>query len=399
MKKADFLICGGGIVGLTIARELVKEGYENIIVIEKEEALGKHSSGRNSGVLHSGIYYTPDSLKAKSCLKGNFLMREYCKEKKLPLLETGKVIVARNEDEIKTLKELCGRAIKNGAKVELIDERQLEEIEPCARTYEKALYSYYTAVVDPIAILKSLYDDLVFSGKAAVLLNTEFKNIKGGNAILANTGAIGFDTFINTAGAYSDKVAQAFGIGLNYKLIPFKGIYKKMRSEKLFMVRGNIYPVPDIRNPFLGVHFTRSVKGDVYLGPTAIPSLGRENYGIFLGMDREAVNIFFREVSLFLINPKFRNVALSEPKKYFPSFFFEDARKLVKDLDPDDVLPSDKVGIRPQLVDWKKKELIMDFVIIQDGNSIHIVNATSPAFTGSMDFAEFIVKKYIKKEK
>ena len=395
MKRADFLICGGGIVGLTIARELVKEGYENIVIIEKENALGKHASGRNSGVLHSGIYYTSDSLKAKSCLNGNFLMREYCKEKNLPLLKTGKVIVVKNEDEIISLKELYSRAIKNGAKVELIDEKQLSEIEPYAKTYERALYSHYTAVVDPLSVLKSLHDDLIASKRVDFFFNTEFKGIKGNNTVLTSNGAVDFGIFINSAGAYSDKVAHAFGIGLNYRLIPFKGIYKKLKNEKSFMVRGNIYPVPDIRNPFLGIHFTRSVKGAVYLGPTAIPSFGRENYGIVSGVDRDAVDILMRDAILFLVNPKFRKVALAEPKKYFMKYFFEDAEKLIKELEPDDVISSDKVGIRPQLVDWKKRELVSDFIIIKNGNSIHILNATSPAFTSSMDFAKFISRNYI----
>lgn len=397
--KADFLICGGGITGLTIARELLKEGYENIVIIEKEGDIGRHASGRNSGVLHSGIYYTPDSLKAKSCLNGNLLMRQYCREKNLPLLETGKVIVTKNEDEIKILEELYNRAVKNGAKVELIDERQLSEIEPNAKTCEKALYSYYTAVVDPKVVLKSLYDDLISSKRIEFLFNTEFKGIKGSKTVLTNTGAISFDIFINAAGAYSDKIAHAFGVGLNYRLIPFKGIYKKLRSEKSFMVRGSIYPVPDIRNPFLGIHFTRNINGDVYLGPTAIPSFGRENYGVLSGIAIEAINIMIGEIILFLSNTKFRGVALSEPKKYFLKHFFEDAKKLVKKLEYEDVIYSDKVGIRPQLVDWKERELVSDLVIIRDGGSIHILNATSPAFTSSMDFAGFIVKKYIERER
>src|SRR3990172_10033633 len=142
----NILICGAGIMGIKIARELVKRGYENIIIIEKEDSIGKHASGRNSGVLHAGIYYTPDSLRAKSCLAGNLLMKEYCREKGLPLLETGKVIVAKDDNEVGALKELYLRAFKNGARVELIDEKQLEAIEPNAKTCKVALYSYDTSV-------------------------------------------------------------------------------------------------------------------------------------------------------------------------------------------------------------------------------------------------------------
>jgi len=391
--KAEVLICGAGIIGLTIARELLERGCENIVILEKEMEVGKHSSGKNSGVLHAGIYYTPNTLRAKSCLNGNFLMKDYCKQKGIPVSETGKVIVTKNEGEISTLKELHERARANGAKVELIDEKQLDEIEPYAKTCQLALYSHYTAVLDPKAVLESLYHDLISSGKVKILLGTEFKDLKGSNTVLTNKGKIKFNTFINAAGAYSDKIAHAFGLGLNYRLIPFKGTYKKLRKEKSHIIKGNIYPVPDIRNPFLGVHFTKVIHGDVYLGPTAMPAFAREDYGFWEGWNRESIRILFNDSVLFFINDKFREVALTEPKKYLFKFFFEDAKKLVKSLNPDDVLPSDKAGIRPQLVDWEKKELVTDFLVIKESNAIHILNTISPGYTSSMDFAKMIVEK------
>ncbi|MBF0516170.1 MAG: L-2-hydroxyglutarate oxidase [Nitrospirae bacterium] len=396
VEVANVLICGAGIIGLTIARQLVEDGYEAITIIEKEDALGLHASGRNSGVLHAGVYYSPDTLRAKSCLKGNMLMRQYCRQHGLPLFESGKVIVAKNEKEIPILKELFNRATANGARVELIDERQLAEIEPAAVTCETALYSSDTAVVDPKAILKSLYDGLIKTGKVKILKNTEFKGLKGSKNCMTTNGEIEFDTFINAAGAYSDKVAHAFGVGLDISLVPFKGIYRKLRPERAGMIRASIYPVPDIRNPFLGVHFTKGIDGSVYLGPTAIPALGRENYGILKGVDSEAFEIMRRALVLFSENPKFREVAFTEPKKYLFKYFFEDARVLVKDLRPEDVIPTDKAGIRPQLVDWKTKELVTDFLVVKDGSSVHVLNSISPAFTSSMDFARFIVTNYIK---
>ena len=393
--KADTLICGGGIIGLTIARELLGRGHENIILIEKENELGLHASGRTSGVLHAGIYYSTDSLRAKSCLKGNFLMKEYCKRNGLPLNECGKVIVAKNEDEIKTLHELQKRAAANGAKVELIDEKQLAEIEPNARTCGQALYSYYTAVVDPKKILKAISDELSASPKIKILMNTRFTKLKGSVIAVTNNSEITFKKFINAAGAYSDSIAHAFGVGTGYKLIPFKGIYRKLKKEQSGFVRANIYPVPDIRNPFLGVHFTKGISGDVYLGPTAIPAFGRENYGIIKGINFEAIDIIRREIILLFADPKFREVALVEPRKYYFPYFFKDAKRLVKNISPDYVIPSDKAGIRPQLVDWDKKELVQDFKIIRDGDSVHILNAISPAFTGSFDFAMFVVDEYL----
>ncbi|KAF0218361.1 MAG: FAD dependent [Geobacteraceae bacterium] len=391
LGRAEVLIVGAGIIGLTLARELVTAGYDNIFIIEKEPELGLHASGRNSGVLHAGIYYSPDSLKGRSCLNGNFLMRAYCKEKGLPLLESGKVIVARTEGELATLDELYRRATANGAKVEFVDEKQLAEIEPNARTAGRALFSHYTAVVDPKAILQSLKKDLESSGRVRLLTSCKLIELKGTSTAVTSRGEITFARFINAAGAYCDQVARLFEVGTNYWLIPFKGLYRKLKQGTPFTVNSNIYPVPDIRNPFLGIHFTRSVKGDVYLGPTAIPAFGRENYGILAGIDAEAFCIALEDAILFAMNPQFRSVALSEPKKYIPGFFYRDAARLVKELSPRDIESSGKVGIRAQLVNGTTKELVMDFVVETDGDSLHILNPISPAFTSSMDLAQNIV--------
>ena len=164
MTTATILICGAGIVGLTVARDLVAAGYDDILIIDKEPEAGRHASGRNSGVLHAGIYYAPGSLRAQSCLEGNHRMKRYCEERGLPLIKTGKVIVARDETELPTLRELYSRATQNGAKVELIDDRQLAEIEPNAKSAGQALLSHYTAVVDPKAILMSVQAELLTTG-------------------------------------------------------------------------------------------------------------------------------------------------------------------------------------------------------------------------------------------
>jgi L-2-hydroxyglutarate oxidase LhgO len=160
-------------------------------------------------------------------------------------------------------------------------------------------------------------------------------------------------------------------------------------------VRGNIYPVPDIRNPFLGVHFTRSAHGEVYVGPTAIPAAGRENYGILRGAGAEAFSILAQDATLFLRNARFRSVALTEPRKYVPAFFHRDAARLVKRYDPALFERAEKVGIRPQLVDWRTKELVMDFVVEARDASVHVLNPISPAFTCSMDLARVIVREHL----
>lgn len=389
------VICGGGIIGLSIARELIKRGADDILIVEKEKEFGLHASGRNSGVLHAGIYYTSDSLKARFCLKGNFMMKEYCKERGIPVNESGKVIVTRKEGEVDALNELYNRARANGAEVKIIDEKELGEIEPYAKTVEKALFSPLTAVIDPKKVIKSIENDLKNSGKVKFLKSTALTGIKESETIKTTKGELKFSLFINTAGAYADRIAHWFGIGRNFIVLPFKGTYKRLRKEKSFLVKGNIYPVPDLRNPFLGVHLTRSYNGEVYVGPTAIPALGRENYGIISGMDKEACPILAKSIIMFVKNKKFRRIALTEPKKYFGKYFYKEVKSMVKNLLNSDLLPSDKVGIRPQIVDWERKELVMDFLVLKDSNSVHILNAISPAFTSAFPFAEFVVSKYV----
>lgn len=392
---AEFLICGGGILGLTIARALAEKGFSDIVIIEKEAQPGLHASGRNSGVLHAGIYYTPDTLRACSCLKGNILMKQYCRERGLPLSECGKIIVASNESELEVLEELRVRAVNNGADVEMIDGRQLSEVEPIAKTFEKALWSHDTAVVDPRAVIEALTRELTATGRVRILTETEFIGLKGSETAVTSGGMVRFGLFINSAGAYSDRVAHRFGIGRQFRILPFKGLYRKLRAARAALVRGNIYPVPDMRNPFLGIHMTRTVAGEVSVGPTAMPAFGREHYGLFEGMDCESLPIILREAMLLATNKVFRETALAESRKYRFGNFFSDARKLVKELSPDDILPSEKVGIRPQLIDWTSKKLLMDFLVIRDGPSIHVLNAISPGFTSSMAFAEDVVDQYV----
>jgi L-2-hydroxyglutarate oxidase LhgO len=392
--NASVLVVGGGIVGLTIARELAAQGRDGIVVLEKEHDLGKHASGRNSGVLHAGIYYAPDSMKARLCLAGNRLMREYCRERGLPLLEAGKVIVARSEAELPVLDELERRAVANGARVRRLDDAELAEVEPMARSAGRALFSEYTAQVDPKAVLRQLRADLEATGRVKVLTGHAFLGLAGEAAAETSGGRVAFERFVNAAGAHCDRVARPFGVGAHYRLVPFKGIYRKLKPDRKFPVNGNIYPVPDIRNPFLGVHFTRSAKGEVWLGPTAIPALGRENYGLFRGADAGGLPIAALDAVLFATNAKFRSVALSEPKKYVPRFFHRDAARLVKRYDPDDFAAADKVGIRPQLVDWRTKELVMDFVVEASGRSVHVLNPVSPAFTCSMALARQVVEEH-----
>ncbi len=389
-KSCDFLVVGAGIVGLAITNELLLRGCKNILVLEKEKSLGAHSSGRNSGVLHAGIYYAPDSLKAKYCIEGNRLMRDFCRENGVAISECGKVIVADSEEKLEGLLELQQRAKRNGVESYLVDEKELAEIEPHAVTFEKAIYSPATSVFDPPGVLEALYSEIKRTGKARVLFDTTFIGKKEDRVALTSRGDISYGKLINAAGLHADVVARHFGVGLRYRSIPFMGSYRELTEKSSHLVRGNIYPVPDARMPFLGVHFTRSTSGRVFIGPTAVPVLGRESYGFLEDLGLESFRFLYRNASMFMSDNGFRANAFSEAKKYLGSHFYSEAKKLVPALLPRNLTSSAKTGIRSQLVDWKEKKFVMDYVVFAEGDSLHVLNAISPAFTSSMSFAKHV---------
>ncbi len=389
--QCQVLIIGAGITGLTIAREFVNRGIENILILEKEHSLGLHASGRNSGVLHAGMYYTPDTLKAKYCVEGNRLMKAFCREKGLTLNETGKVILAPSPSEFEVLYELKHRADLCGARASLIDGKRLRELEPHAATCKEALFSPDTAVIRPMEVLKALEKELTQSTRVTIYYETAFKGLAGECEAQTSRGVIKFEKFINAAGSYADHIAHQFGLAREYKILPFKGTYKKLVHNKNFLVRGNIYPVPDLRTPFLGIHLTRSADDEILVGPTAMPAFGRENYRVFEGWGRETLAILLRDSVLMLKNHTFRQIAITEPRKYLKRFVLKEARRLVPELGIHDLAEADHVGIRPQLIHWPTKMLVMDFIVLRDGNSLHILNPISPAFTTSLAFAKDMV--------
>jgi len=395
MKSYDYIIIGAGIVGLTVARELRRrEPNAAILMLEKEQEVGMHGSGRNSGVLHSGIYYPEGSLKAKMCSSGSKLMAEYCDNNKLPIARLGKVILPVREDDGPQLSLLFNRAKANGARVELLDEKQLQALEPSTRTATgKALFSPDTAVVDPKAIVKHLLVELQGMG-VEVQFGAKIVHVDAARSLLrSNSGDHGYGWLFNSSGQYADKVGKLFGVGDSYTLLPFKGIYYRLSPASKVVCNGLIYPVPDLNVPFLGVHYTKKIDGNVYLGPTAVPALGREHYRGIEGLDLiESVSILFRLGQQYALNRQgFRNFSHAEALRFFKPKFAEAARSLTPALNDGDLLASDKVGIRAQLLDLKKHELVMDFVVENGENSTHILNAISPAFTSSMSFAKYIV--------
>ena len=247
-------------------------------------------------------------------------------------------------------------------------------------------------MVDPKSILNCLTEQLQKEPNVNIHYNTQFKSLLNDNTIVTTKGNFNFDYFINAAGAYGDKIAHSCSIGKQYKLLPFKGLYKKLNPKFNSEITRQVYPVPDLRNPFLGVHITKTISGDIYFGPTATPVFAPEKT-----LGKESLGILYADAVLFFKNPGFRSVALSEPKRYIHKYFCQEARKLMPDLKDSDVFPADKWGIRPQLVNWETKELVMDFLVEQNNNQLHILNAISPAFTASMAMARYLVAEYITK--
>jgi len=393
--NVDFLIIGGGIVGLTLARELARRRPGvSIVVLEKETELARHGSGRNSGVLHSGIYYPEGSLKARLCSAGAKAMAAYCEEHGLPLARLGKVILPLREEDDAQLDLLHRRARANGARVEILNERQLSEREPSARTATgRVLFSPDTAVVDPGAVVRCLAEDLKASG-VILRLGEGVRQVDPGSG----TVKTGKDSFscgwaFNCAGQFADKVAHLFGVGRRYTLLPFKGIYYRLSPDSRVRCNGLIYPVPDLNVPFLGVHYTRKLDGSVYLGPTAVPALGREHYRGVQGLDLVEGSIMLLHLARQYLADKqgFRRFAHEEALRFLRSRFAEAARALTPGLRSEDLLASGKVGIRAQLLDREKRELVMDFLVERGERSTHVLNAISPAFTSSMSFAEYIL--------
>jgi L-2-hydroxyglutarate oxidase LhgO len=379
------VVAGAGIVGLAIARELKRRNPSSrIVILEKEPAVGLHASGRNSGVLHSGIYYPSGSLKGKLCAAGAREMAQFCDDEHLPINRLGKVILPVRRGDDAQLDVLLERARSNGAVVEVIDEKGLAEVEPLARTITgRALFSPNTAVVDPLPIVRRIAESLDVRTEHRVIA------VRDGD-VVTNRGNFAYGMFINAAGLYADTVAKMCGVGSQFVMLPFKGMYYDVRNLPL---RRLVYPVPDLRVPFLGVHLTKSIDGRVFLGPTALPALGRENYRGMEGINAgDLAQIAIRLAHQFATNAQgFRALVKQELGRMTKHAFAEEARVLVPALRDDDLGPSDHVGIRAQLVDTKKGELVMDFLIERGERSLHVLNAVSPGFTTAFSFARYVV--------
>ena len=393
MPKSLFII-GGGIVGMTIAREAaLKKCFKKVTIIEKEYRLGFHASSRNSGVIHAGFYYAPNSQKALFCSEANSLLRNYCIKNKVELKQTGKVVVCKDESELESLNELYQRGVANKSNIYFLDEKELQDYESLALTSSKFIWSPNTWSASPKDLIKKLNYELKELG-VNIILNRKVVACKN-NILLDNKKyEYEYDFLINAAGAYSLKMAKLMGINTNYVLLPFRGMYLKS-NKKISNFSTHIYPVPNIAQPFLGIHTTLTSDGYIKLGPTAFPVLSPENYRLFEGIDFDFLpSIIFNQVKLLLNNSfGYRNLAFQEFNNLFKNNILASAQRLTKFKLNSKDFSWYSPGIRAQLFDKKNGTLEMDFVNIKKSNQYHILNSISPAWTCSLKTAEYVMSE------
>lgn len=395
MRTADLVVVGAGVVGLAIARAaLAAEPSLRIEVVDKEPAVAAHGSGRNSGVLHSGVYYAEGTLKARFCRDGNAAWRAWCADKRVPVRSCGKVIVARSLSEQAGLEELARRADAGGVRVEWLDEAQLAEVEPRARTVGKALFSPDTGSVDPRRVMTELAGELAAKG-VRLTLGKAFHG-RTGEVLDIGGERVTASHVVNAAGLHADVVAREFGAGGRFRLLPFRGLYLYADASAA-PFRTHVYPVPDLTMPFLGVHVTLTVDGKAKLGPTAMPALWREQYGGLSGFSaEEAARIGLGHLQLLATDASARRLGAAEIAKLSAQRLIEGARGLVPDLDPARWKQWGRPGIRAQLVDTHTGRLHMDFAVEDAERSTHVLNAISPAFSCALPFGEYVVAHHLR---
>ena len=380
-------------IGINIARALKRRFADSrVTVIEKEIACGLHASGRNSGVLHAGFYYSPDSLKAKFTREGNRSLTEYCERHALPIRRTGKLVVAKGPQDFSAMDELLRRANANRIPLQEVTEFQAREIEPRVKMSGRALYSPTTATVNPGRVLELMVSDAQRDG-IELRLGTRYLSVER-QGVRTSGGMCHSGYVVNAAGLYADQIAKDFGFGEQYRILPFKGLYL-YSEEPPGAIRTNIYPVPSIQNPFLGVHVTVTAEGQVKVGPTAIPAFWREQYEGWSNFNlSELKEMLTRQARLAISSDfDFKRLAFQELKKYSRTHLIHQASSLVEGIKPEHFRKWGRPGIRAQLVDIRQNKLEMDFVVEGDHRSMHVLNAVSPGFTCSLPFSEYVCER------
>ncbi|MFC0681434.1 L-2-hydroxyglutarate oxidase [Lysobacter korlensis] len=389
-------IVGGGIVGVAVARALALRGAGEVTVLEKEHALAQHQTGHNSGVVHAGLYYPPGSLKAKLCALGRIATRDYCLERGLPYREVGKLVVAVTEDELPALARIEQRSIANQVLgLRRVQPDEMREIEPHVAGVA-GLHSPHTAAVDYTAITAALADDVRTAG-GAVLLGQEVTGMVQDGAsvrVLTRSAEHVFDRVVVCAGLQSDVVARFIGASPSPKILPFRGEYWALDPARADLVRGMIYPVPDPRFPFLGVHFTRGVDDSIHVGPNAVPALAREGYRWLKISVKDTWESLTWPGAPRLARQHWRMGAKEISSSLIKPLYFREARRFVPELRMSDLTEKTASGVRAQA--WARDgSLVDDFVVEQIGSVTLLRNAPSPAATSAMSIADHLLDNYI----
>ncbi|MCE6988874.1 L-2-hydroxyglutarate oxidase [Dyadobacter sp. CY323] len=394
----DITIIGGGIVGLATALRIKEQKPSlKLLLLEKENEVAKHQTGHNSGVIHSGLYYKPGSLKATNCIRGYEMLIDFCKKENVPYDLCGKIVVATSEEQRPLLKNLFDRGMQNGlVDNRMISQSEIREIEPHVKGLE-GIWVPYTGIIDYKAVCEKYAECLRRLG-GEILFGEKIIDIKNRNTyseVVSATGKL-FETrlIVNCAGLYSDKVAQLTQPeNIKVRIIPFRGEYYKIKPEKHHLVKNLIYPVPDPNFPFLGVHFTRMIEGGIEAGPNAVFAFRREGY--------DKLDINFPELMESLAWPGFRKVALKYWKtgmgEYYRSFskaaFTKALQGLIPEIQSDDLIPGGS-GVRAQACDYDGG-LLDDFSIIENKMAINVCNAPSPAATSSLSIGQTVSERVL----
>ena len=396
MTKCEVLIIGGGAIGLSIGIAIQESrSHARVVIIEKEEEICLHASGRNSGVIHAGFYYSSESLKSKFCRLGNLELKKFCHDKDLQIRECGKVVVAKNAGDVKLLENLAERAQVNGVDVELLDAEDLATYEPMARTHEKFLWSPTTAIADPHEVAQALKRRFL-AGGGQLLCGEHLVEFRGDLAIFSSGNSVSFNVCVNSAGAGALSIAKKCGVGKEFGLLPVLGGYISTSASKIPLKR-MVYAAPHPLSPFLGIHFTPTLNGMVKIGPTAMPVFGREQYSISDGFTSEEARQSLRALSNYVFGDPINAI-----KTLANQISQANLQRMV--LAASELIPTTpnskawrrgKAGIRSQLVDFNKKVFVQDFIVSESPGVIHILNAVSPGWTSALPFGRYIVEEFI----
>jgi L-2-hydroxyglutarate oxidase len=383
-------VIGGGIIGTATAMILQQSGKHKIILIEAEEKLASHQTGHNSGVIHSGLYYKPGSLKAKNCVRGREMMYEFCVQNNINFEQCGKVVVAVEANEISILNELYEKGLANGLhQLKLLSKDEMREYEPFVEGIA-GLFVGETGIVDFVEVTDKM-GELFETAGGEIKYRHKFLSVnKLQDYLILETsgGEIKTHFLINCGGLYSDRIAKLCGISPSLMIVPFRGEYYKLRREKQHLVKNLIYPVPDPQFPFLGVHFTRMIKGGVEAGPNAVLSFKREGYEKFDFSLQDTLEMM-TYTGFWKMASKYYRMGLTEFIRSFNKLEFVRAlQKLIPSIEADDILPGGS-GVRAQALEPDGK-LVDDFRITMVDKMIHVLNAPSPAATASLSIAEYI---------